>query len=84
MSNHAHFFENVASKSVMTRERIHGTAAESWSKPMQGVYKLNVDGSHCVTRGESACGGLIRNSSGLFIKGFFCKVTTSNIVWAEM
>lgn len=55
-----------------------------WKPPPCRAYKVNVDGSHYHDRGSTACGGLIRNSDGIFVKGFYCNMGCSNPFWAEM
>lgn len=50
--------------------------------PPDGVFTLNVDGSH--KQGSSACGGLLRDSSGRFMKGFHCNLGSSTSVMAEL
>lgn len=56
----------------------------SWNPPPVGVFKVNVDGSHHRSSGSSACGGLIRDSNGTLIRGFYCKVGSTNAIWAQM
>lgn len=46
--------------------------------------KLNVDGSHGICNHSSTCGGILNDDDGLFLKGFFCKVTSCNVMWAEI
>lgn len=43
-----------------------------------------MDGPHGCGKGSSACGGLIRDVTSMFLEGFHCKVTSSNVVWAEL
>jgi ribonuclease HI len=43
-----------------------------------------VDGSFNTIYGSTACGGLIRNKHGIFVKGFYSKIRSSNAIWAEM
>lgn len=52
--------------------------------PPCNVHKVNVDGSHYPDHGTTACGGLVRNLDGNFIKGFYCNIGSSNLFWAEM
>lgn len=48
------------------------------------VFKVNVDGSYRRNEASSACGELIRDSCGTFIKGFHFNVGTCNAVWVEL
>lgn len=41
-------------------------------------------GSFRRSLGLAACGGLARDSSGKFIRGFFCNLGPCNSVWAEL
>lgn len=56
----------------------------SWSPPPDGTLKVNVDGSFRRSVGTGACGGLIRNSCGTLLKGFFCNLGACNSTWAEL
>lgn len=46
------------------------------------MIALNVDGSH--NSGGSACGGLLRNSLGQFLRGFHCNLGLATSVLAEL
>lgn len=82
--NHTHFYEYVSVNSKSSTDLNQGSSSATWIKPHQGVFKLNVDGSHSIKGNNFACGGSIRIDSGEFLRGFFSKVTSSNVVWAEM
>ncbi|XP_057418408.1 uncharacterized protein LOC130712598 [Lotus japonicus] len=41
-----------------------------WSKPEQGTWKLNTDGSVHTNSGRAACGGIIRDWKGAILQGF--------------
>ena len=43
---------------------------ESWRPPEEGWVKVNVDGAFSAAAGEHACGGLLRDAAGQFVKGF--------------
>lgn len=45
---------------------------------------LNVDGSHGVGNQSSACGRLLKDDARAFIQGFFCKISSSNVLWVEL
>ncbi|XP_045831621.1 uncharacterized protein LOC123923015 [Trifolium pratense] len=67
----------LASRSVNPcRKYIH------WSKPPPGFFKINTDGS--FVHGQAACGGIIRNHNGNFVKGFMCKLGSGNALFAEL
>jgi ribonuclease HI len=53
-----------------------------WSKPPPGFFKVNTDGSY--VHGQAACGGIIRNHNGNFVKGFMCKLGSGNALFAEL
>lgn len=50
--------------------------------PPVGYLKLNVDGS--CRKGLAACGGLLRNSKGHFVRDFYCNLGASTSVSAEL
>lgn len=50
----------------------------SWKPSPCNTHKVNVDGSHRSGHGNSACGGLIQDDSGRWVKGFYCNVGRSN------
>lgn len=56
----------------------------SWNSPQADFIKVNVDGSFRKGTGSTACGGLIRDSNGRMLRGFYSKLGTSNAVWAEL
>ena len=62
-----------------------GQTLVHWHFPPDGFIKLNCDGSVLASK-TSACGGLIRDSSGFFCGGFvanlgICPITVAEI-WA--
>lgn len=56
----------------------------SWRFPPIDYYKLNVDGSVKTPSMLAACGGLIRNDAGEFIKGFYCNLGICSMVKVEL
>lgn len=81
VSNHAHNIE----KELSLQCRSFGSRnSASWQLPAQDQLKVNVDGSFNPTSGRSACRGIIRNTAGTFVKGFFCNLRRTNALWAEM
>lgn len=80
----AHFIYNESVKdsslcSPPPRKEVH----VAWTPPPSAFFKVNVDGSHLPSTGSSACGGLIRDSKGKFIHGFFCNVGCGSSVVTE-
>jgi ribonuclease HI len=68
----------------LVRRQPGEVVAVSWKPPPDGWHKVNVDGSFNTISGSTACGGLIRNQHGIFLKGFYSKIGSSNAIWAEM
>ncbi|PRQ39591.1 hypothetical protein RchiOBHm_Chr4g0426941 [Rosa chinensis] len=62
--------------------RPHQIVTLHWEKPARNNFKLNVDGSRSYA-GVIGAGGLIRNSSGVWIKGFSHSMGVGEIVEAE-
>lgn len=55
-----------------------------WQFPSVDWNKLNVDGS-CYGEGENiACGGLIRDASGSWIRGFLHKIGAGSVLQADL
>lgn len=76
--NQVYVISNNLSKPQNSRSNFTKPAQSTWEKPVQGWFKLNVDGAFGSRQGNIACGGLIRDSNGAFVKGFYSKVTSSN------
>lgn len=55
-----------------------------WQKPPPGFFKVNTNGAYYPFSGSSSFGGLTRDDSGSFVRGFFCKLSTCNALYAEM
>ena len=55
-----------------------------WTKPSSGWHKLNTDGASLGNPGKAGGGGLIRNSQGNWIKGFFRSIGFTTSVMAEL
>lgn len=81
--NQAHFIANNLEKPMMSRDQFTTSSQSAWTKPPPRQIKLNIDGAY-GRRGYTTCGGLLRDSDGAFTKGFFCKVSYGNALWAEM
>ena len=54
-----------------------------WSKPPEGWFKLNLDGASCGNPGKARSGGLIRDCSGKWLKGFARSIGFATSVLAE-
>lgn len=80
--NQVHFIENTLTNPLMSRDRHRQSSPASWSK--RRLVQAYVDGAHGFGNGSSACGGLVRDSVGIFMKGLYCKVTSSNALWVGM
>ncbi|CAL2228836.1 unnamed protein product [Prunus armeniaca] len=55
-----------------------------WEPPISGQFKLNVDGSRRNGSGHIGAGGVIRNSSGDWIRGFAVNLGKGQILEAEI
>lgn len=58
--------------------------AVNWNPPPAGYLKVNVDGAFYSSLGKAACGGLICDSNGAFVKGFVCNLGVCSVIKAEM
>ena len=56
----------------------------SWIKPSPGWHKLNTDASVLAASDHACDGGLIRDSSGDWVKVFSRKIGTSSCLLAEL
>ncbi|XP_045797643.1 uncharacterized protein LOC123891800 [Trifolium pratense] len=56
----------------------------SWKPPPQDHYKVNIDESHKKSTRISTCGGLIRDSHGKFICGFYNRLVSCYFVWVKL
>lgn len=57
---------------------------KGWQFSLGGHYKVNTDGTHNnPAHGSPACGGLIRDGRGTFIKGLYVKLSFSTAHYAE-
>lgn len=54
----------------------------SWKKPTSGHFKLNIDGTRSNT-GLIGAGGIIRNSDGVWVKGFMHNIGSGDTLSAE-
>ncbi|GAU48830.1 hypothetical protein TSUD_190600 [Trifolium subterraneum] len=56
----------------------------TWTKPAEGTVCLNVDGSLLKATNTAGYGGLIRDSNGVFLSGFYGTATVQSILFAEL
>jgi ribonuclease HI len=64
---------------------IHPDRMVRWNINNYNCFVLNVDGSCLGTPMRAGYGGIIRNSAGFFLPGFFgFLATTSDILFAEL
>ncbi|XP_065848508.1 uncharacterized protein [Euphorbia lathyris] len=54
-----------------------------WSKPIEGVVKLNTDGS-CLSNGRIAAGGVLRDAGGAWLAGFTHNLGLGSAFSAEL
>lgn len=82
--NEAKFISHsLASQHVLQGHPPRNLINVRWIPPSEGCFKVNTDGSHSRL-GISSYGGLIRNSQGAMINGFYCKLGSGNALWAEL
>jgi ribonuclease HI len=55
-----------------------------WPRPAEGTVCLNVDWSMLGSLQTAGFGGLIRNSFGAFLKGFYGTASQSSVLYAEI
>ncbi|KAF7822494.1 ribonuclease H [Senna tora] len=58
--------------------------AKTWRKPMVGWIKVNSDGAVCRSSRRAACGGLIRDNFGNWIKGYAVNLGHASVLSAEL
>ncbi|KAK9020253.1 hypothetical protein V6N11_054743 [Hibiscus sabdariffa] len=56
---------------------------QQWTKPDPGVWKINVDGARDLANGRASCGGVIRDSNGLWVVGFSKYIGRCFVIEAE-
>ncbi|KAK8481820.1 hypothetical protein V6N11_032986 [Hibiscus sabdariffa] len=54
-----------------------------WSPPPVGCLKINVDGTRRVVDGVASCGGVIRDSNGIWVDGFSKFIGRCSVLEAE-
>ena len=68
-------------KMMNVRQRV--SMQVKWSKPPEGWFKLNLDGASCGNPGKAGGGGLIRDCSGKWLKGFARSIGFATSMSAE-
>jgi len=68
---------------VGNEETVKTMRSITWKRPNVGWIKLNTDGSCDVSRVRSGCGGLLRNSDGIFVMGFAKFLGSCSVLRAE-
>ncbi|PPR81449.1 hypothetical protein GOBAR_AA39264 [Gossypium barbadense] len=68
MSTAAEFFAISHSSRIIPLPSFIGV---SWSKPRQGWYKLNTNGSSIDNPGKARAGAIIRNHDGEWVVGSY-------------
>ncbi|KAK8494673.1 hypothetical protein V6N11_076642 [Hibiscus sabdariffa] len=69
---------------VQRSERTQMMATQTWLAPSVGWWKVNTDGSHLLGSGASACGGVIRDCDGRWIRVFTKAIGQCSILEAEL
>src|SRR4051812_7434369 len=75
--------EALTSFNLPTCDKKLNTQLVIWKKPNLNIFKLNVDGASKGNPGIAGAGGLIRNSEGDFITGFFSYLERHTSFYAE-
>lgn len=57
--------------------------AIAWKKPELDWMKVNVDGSYSAVDGSASCGGVLRDNTGSWRRGFMCNLGICSIGEAE-
>ena len=55
-----------------------------WNPPLFGSIKVNVDSSSLGNLSSAGCGGLARDSSGAWLRGFYCSIGVASNLYAEL
>lgn len=79
---HLEYLHQILLKPGVSLSAAKHEALICWQPPAVGSFKLNVDGSR--RKGFAACGGLVRDSNGSFVRGFYCNLGTATSVSAEL
>lgn len=60
------------------------TALVRWNCPANGWFMLNIDGASKGDATDAGCGGLLRDATGRWIKGFARRIETCTTLLADM
>ncbi|CAI0389172.1 unnamed protein product [Linum tenue] len=69
---------------IMEQQQRKSMSFINWQKPPPGWVALNSDGSVVLASGSASAGGVIRDSSGQFMKGFSVNLGGGSITHAEL
>ncbi|CAL2248695.1 unnamed protein product [Prunus armeniaca] len=67
-----------------TRKPTRSLTALSWQYPNEGVIKINTDGCRKGEDGRIAAGGVLRDSSGQWMRGFAVNLGVGQVLEAEL
>jgi ribonuclease HI len=76
-------YKNANKSKRIVTDRPRSTVWIGWKPPTNGWIKLNTDGA-CKGRTTAGCGGVMRNSSGVWIGGFAKHVGVCSAFTAEL
>lgn len=76
--------KEIQSTWMTQRGRQREMAYISWKFPEQGWFKINVDGASANNPGKAGGGGVIRNDTGCWVKGFCINLGMASNVAAEL
>ena len=90
--NHAAIFQRLSSLAIELKFSLpqkvdkppKETSLISWKPPPPGFLKLNTDGSTLGNPGPANAGGLIRDTNGMWIRGFSRYIGTTNSFAVEL
>ncbi|KAF7840821.1 hypothetical protein G2W53_003119 [Senna tora] len=68
---------------ILKHPRNNSNSVQKWIAPNHDWIKVNVDGSCYDDQGNISCGGLCRDSKGLFLNGFMRRLGRGNPFAAE-
>ncbi|PNX57966.1 ribonuclease H [Trifolium pratense] len=74
----------VFNSQLLESARASNPRSVAWSRPTEGTFCLNVDGSFLGSTQTAGFGGLIRNNAGAFLGGFYGVASMPSILYAEI
>ncbi|KAL4280844.1 hypothetical protein GQ457_03G019340 [Hibiscus cannabinus] len=78
------FADSSTAAAATLRIQHAAVASNSWCPPEDGWVKLNTDGTRSSIDGRAACGGVLRDHTGTWIRGFTRFVGRCSVVEAEL